>query len=62
MRKLYIFGLVAIAALIIGLAYAEQITFSTYYPAPHGVYREMNVNYILIHHKMIQFKWKHMEK
>ena len=43
MRKLYIVSLVAIAALIIGLAYAEQITFSTYYPAPFGVYNQMVV-------------------
>ena len=41
MRKFYILAAVALAALVIGLAYAEQITFSTYYPAPHGVYREM---------------------
>jgi hypothetical protein len=46
MRKLYIFGLIAIGGLIFGLAYAEQITLSTYYPAPYGVYREMNVNYL----------------
>lgn len=40
MRKLYIFGLIGLAALIIGLAWAEQITLSTYYPAPYGVYKE----------------------
>ncbi len=41
MRKLYILGLVALAAVIIGLAWAEQMTFSTYYPAPAGVYNQM---------------------
>ena len=40
MRKLYIFGLVGLAALIIGLAFADQMTFTTYYPAPYGVYRD----------------------
>ena len=43
MRKLYIFGLVALAALIIGLAWAEQITLTTYYPAPYGVYKTMRL-------------------
>ncbi len=43
MRKLYIFGLVALAGLIIGLAWADQMTFTTYYPAPHGVYNDMVV-------------------
>ena len=45
MRKLYIVGLVALTALIIGIAWAEQITLSTYYPAPYGVYREMAVRH-----------------
>ena len=40
MRKLYIFGLVALACIVIGLAFAEQMKFTTYYPAPHGVYRQ----------------------
>ena len=40
MRKFYILGLVGLAALIIGLAWADQITLTTYYPAPYGVYRE----------------------
>ena len=40
MRKLYIFGLITLACVIIGLAWAEQMTFTTYYPAPYGVYRE----------------------
>ena len=43
MRKLYIFGLVALASLIIGLAWAEQITLTTYYPAPFGVYGVMRL-------------------
>lgn len=40
MRKLYIFGLIGLAALIIGLVWADQMTFTTYYPAPYGVYRQ----------------------
>ena len=44
MRKLYIFGLIALAVVIIGLAWAEQITLSTYYPAPYGVYKTMQAN------------------
>jgi hypothetical protein len=48
MRKLYIFGLIAIGGLIFGLAYAEQITFSTYYPAPYGVYNEMRARRVAI--------------
>ena len=43
MRKLYIFGLLALACIIIGIAWAEQMTFTTYYPAPHGVYNNMVV-------------------
>ncbi|MCQ9207924.1 MAG: hypothetical protein NG712_00880 [Omnitrophica bacterium] len=43
MRKLYIVSLIGIAALIIGLAFAEQMTFTTYYPAPAGVYNDMAV-------------------
>ena len=43
MRKLYIIGLIALAALIIGLAWAEQITLTTYYPAPYGVYKTMRL-------------------
>jgi len=42
MRKLYILGLIGVAVLIIGIAWAEQITFSTYYPAPAGRYREFS--------------------
>lgn len=40
MRKIYISGLFVLAAVIIGFAWAEQITLTTYYPAPYGVYRE----------------------
>jgi len=40
MRKLYIFGLIAVALLVIGIAIADEIKFSTYYPAPFGMYRE----------------------
>jgi len=42
MRKFYIVGLVVVAALVIGLAYAEQMIFSTYYPAPYGRYRQFS--------------------
>jgi len=41
MRKIYIFSLVALACTIIGLAFAEQMTLSTYYPAPYGIYNDM---------------------
>ena len=43
MRKLYIFGLIGLAAVLIGLAWADQMTFTTYYPAPYGVYNNMRV-------------------
>jgi len=43
MRKVYIAVLVVMAVLIIGIVYAEQMTFSTYYPAPFGVYNQMVV-------------------
>ena len=46
MRKLYIFGLIALAGLIIGLAWAEQITLTTYYPAPYGAYNVLKTNYL----------------
>jgi len=42
MRKFYIVGLVVAIALTFGLVYADQITFSTYYPAPYGRYREFS--------------------
>jgi len=41
MRKLYIVGLVIAVALTFGIVYADQMTFSTYYPAPFGVYNQM---------------------
>jgi len=43
MRKLYIVGLVVAIALIVGIVYADQMTLSTYYPAPFGVYNQMVV-------------------
>lgn len=41
MRKLYILALIGLTWAIIGLAWAEEITLSTYYPAPYGVYNQM---------------------
>ena len=43
MRKFYIFGLIGLAVVIIGLAFADQMTLSTYYPAPYGIYNDMVV-------------------
>jgi len=43
MRKFYIAGLVIAIALIAGIVLADQMTFSTYYPAPFGVYNQMVV-------------------
>jgi len=43
MRKFYIFGLIGLACVIIGLAFAEQLNFTTYYPAPYGIYNDMVV-------------------
>jgi len=43
MRKIYIFGLVALACLIIGSAWADEMTLTTYYPAPYGVYNDLSV-------------------
>lgn len=43
MRKPYIFGLVALVTVIVGSAFADEVTLSTYYPAPHGVYNNMVV-------------------
>ncbi len=34
MRKLYILGLIILAIVIIGFAWADDITLTTYYPAP----------------------------
>ncbi|NQT00293.1 MAG: hypothetical protein HQ595_04330 [Candidatus Omnitrophica bacterium] len=46
MRKLYIFGLIALTGIIIGFAWAEQITMTTYYPAPHGVYQTLQADVV----------------
>ena len=43
MRKFYILCVIALTCIIIGLAFAEQMTLTTYYPAPHGVYNDMVV-------------------
>ncbi len=40
MRKLYILGLIGLMCVIFGLAWAEEITLTTYYPAPFGVYKD----------------------
>jgi len=40
MKKVYLIALVVLAIVIIGVAYAEQITLTAYYPAPSGVYRK----------------------
>jgi len=60
MRKLYTLTLIVIICLIIGLAYADQLTFSTYYPAPFGVYREMRAMRMAIgdtYHKTGDHPW-----
>ena len=43
MRKLYILCVIGLVGIVFGVAFAqeESITFTTYYPAPYGVYREM---------------------
>ena len=41
MKTIYLFGLIVLAAVLIGHAWAEQITLTTYYPAPYGVYKEL---------------------
>jgi hypothetical protein len=38
MRKLYILCIIALALIITGLVLAEQITLTTYYPAPYRPY------------------------
>lgn len=43
MRKFYLFGLIALAVVLIGPVFADEMTLSTYYPAPAGVYREFTV-------------------
>jgi len=57
MRRLYI---LALTLLIVGAVYADQITFSTYYPAPFGVYREMRIMRVAIgdtYHKAGDHPW-----
>jgi len=44
MRSFYIIALIVITAMIISLAWADQVMISTYYPAPFGVYRTMKVD------------------
>ena len=50
MRNLFILGLIGLAVIISGLAFAqeESITITTYYPAPYGVYREMRAKRMAI--------------
>jgi len=53
MRNFFIFGLIGLAVIISGLAFAqeestESITITTYYPAPFGVYNEMRANKMVI--------------
>jgi len=60
MRKLYIVGLVVAVALTFGIVYADQMVFSTYYPAPFGVYREMRIMRAAIgetYHKAGDYPW-----
>lgn len=39
-KLLLILSTATLAAIIFGFAWAEQLSFSTYYPAPYGVYQE----------------------
>jgi len=60
MKKYYIAALVITIALIVGIAHADQMTFSTYYPAPFGVYREMRIMRVAIgdtYHKAGDHPW-----
>jgi len=60
MKKYHIAGLIIAIALIAGIALADQITFSTYYPAPFGVYREMRIMRVAIgdtYHKAGDHPW-----
>lgn len=43
-RQFYICGLIALACIIIGFAWAEQITLPTYYPSPYGVYKHFRLD------------------
>jgi len=42
MHKLYVVSLVIVVVLIAGIVLADQIIFSTYYPAPYGRYRQFS--------------------
>jgi len=42
MKKYHIVSLVIAVVLIVGIVYADQMVFSTYYPAPYGRYREFS--------------------
>jgi len=42
MKKHHIVGLVITIVLIVGIVYADQMVFSTYYPAPYGRYRQFS--------------------
>lgn len=48
MRKIYILGLIALAATVSCLAWAEQVTLSTYYPAPYGVYKQLQAQNLIL--------------
>lgn len=43
MRKFYIFGLIGLVLVIAGSALAEEVTLTTYYPAPYGVYKNLRL-------------------
>lgn len=43
MSKLYILGLIGLAVIVGGLAFAEELTLTTYYPAPYGVYNVLRL-------------------
>jgi len=42
MHKLQILTLLVLTLIIIGIAYADQVVLSTYYPAPYGRYRQFS--------------------
>ena len=48
MRKLYIIGLIGLVGIVASVAFAEQITLTTYYPAPFGVYKQMRTTESLL--------------
>jgi len=60
MKKWHIAGLIIAIVLIAGIVFADQMTFSTYYPAPFGVYREMRIMRAAIgetYHKAGDYPW-----